>query len=253
MTPIRIALVNDYEVVVRGLAAMLHGYRHALEVAELDAQAPVVEHVDIALYDTFAATSGDRDEVKTLAANPRIGKVVVYSWDMSEQLVSQALSNGAGGYISKGVTAQELVAALDQVHRGENLIHPVPPGSQAAAVGDWPGREEGLTPREAEMLALITQGLSNNEIAERTGLSINSIKSYIRTCYRRIGVGNRSHAILWALEHGFLPDNIRMIASRSRRSARVLGAADSPVSTAVISASDSTSDVLNSQGAPGIG
>ena len=249
MTPIRIALVNDYEVVVKGLAAMLRGYGHALEVAELDAQAPVVEHVDIALYDTFAATSGDRDEVKALAANPRIGKVVVYSWDMNERLVTNGLLNGAGGYISMGVTAQELATALDQVHRGENLIHPVPSGSQAASVGDWPGREEGLTPREAEMLALITQGLSNTEIAERTGLSINSIKSYIRTCYRRIGVSNRSHAILWALEHGFLPDNIRMIVSRSRKSARVLGAADSPVSTAVVTDPDSISDVLNSEGA----
>lgn len=239
MAPIRIALVNDYEVVVKGLAAMLRGYRDALEIAELDAGAPVAERVDIALYDTFAATAGDRAEVKALAANPRVGKVVVYSWDMNEHLVSHALSNGAGGYISKGVTARELVAALDAVHRGEGLIHPVPAESSVAVIGDWPGREEGLTPREAEMLALITQGLSNAEIAERTGLSINSIKSYIRTCYRRIGVGNRSHAILWALDHGFLPDNVRMIVSRSGRSARVYGAADSPVSTGALSDSDS--------------
>jgi DNA-binding NarL/FixJ family response regulator len=60
------------------------------------------------------------------------------------------------------------------------------------------------------MLALITQGLSNIEIAERTRLSINSVKSYIRTCYRRIGVTNRSNAILWGVEHGFRPDRTRI-------------------------------------------
>lgn len=238
MAPIRIALVNDYEVVVKGLAAMLRGYRDTLEVAELDAGAPVREHVDIALYDTFAATAGDRDEVKALAANPRIGKVVVYSWDMNERLVSNALLNGAGGYISKGVTARELVTALDAVHRGEGLIHPVPAGSPVAVVGDWPGREEGLTPREAEMLALITQGLTNVEIAERTGLSINSVKSYIRTGYRRIGVGNRSHAILWALEHGFLPDSIRTIISRADAGSQVYGAEASPLSIGPLVDSD---------------
>ena len=77
--------------------------------------------------------------------------------------------------------------------------------------GDWPGREEGLTAREAEVLALITQGLTNAEIVERTGLSINSIKSYIRSCYRKIDVTSRSRAVLWGLAHGFTPDRLRVL------------------------------------------
>ena len=64
--------------------------------------------------------------------------------------------------------------------------------------------------REAEVLALITQGLSNNDIAERTGVSINSVKSYIRSAYRRIGVTTRPNAILWGIEHGFRPDHMRV-------------------------------------------
>ncbi|MFC4242665.1 response regulator transcription factor [Gryllotalpicola reticulitermitis] len=209
MALIRIALINDYEVVVQGLAAMLSGYRDTFDIVELDAGTTVARPVDIALYDTFAATAGDGDEVRTLTREPRASKVVVYSWDMGEPLIEKALANGADGYISKGLAAHELVAALLAVHNGERRVHPIPSGSPAAVVGDWPGRHEGLTQRESEMLALITQGLTNVQIAERTHLSLNSIKSYIRTCYRRIGVSNRSRAILWGIEHGFRPDHTR--------------------------------------------
>jgi DNA-binding CsgD family transcriptional regulator len=68
-----------------------------------------------------------------------------------------------------------------------------------------------LTPREAEILALIAQGLSNQQIAERAYLSINSVKTYIRTAYRRIGVTSRSQAVLWAVDNGFRPETLRTI------------------------------------------
>lgn len=73
---------------------------------------------------------------------------------------------------------------------------------------DWPGRHAGLTPRESEVMGLIAQGLRNDEIAKRLYLSINSVKTYIRSAYRRMGVERRSQAILWAVHNGFddLPD-----------------------------------------------
>ena len=79
------------------------------------------------------------------------------------------------------------------------------------SLGVWPGREFGLTEREAEVLALITQGLSNQEIAERSYLSINSVKTYIRTAYRKIGVTRRSQAVVWGMKHGFEPDRVRVV------------------------------------------
>ena len=91
----------------------------------------------------------------------------------------------------------------------ETVISP-DPGRSGVVGGDWPGREEGLTAREAEVLALITQGMSNADIAIRTSLSINSIKSYIRSCYRKIGAVSRSQAVLWGATHGFLPDRVRV-------------------------------------------
>ena len=210
MPVLRVALINDYEVVVRGLAAMLRAYRDAIQVVELDAGKPVSESVDVALYDTFAATQGDRAEVRNLAANPRVGRVVVYSWVLDEHLIRAAIANGAGGYVSKGIPARQLVAALQQICAGGQKIWVETHGRPTITAGDWPGREEGLTMRESEVLALITQGLSNGDIADRTRLSINSVKTYIRSAYRRIGVVSRTEAVLWGVEHGFRPDRLRV-------------------------------------------
>jgi DNA-binding NarL/FixJ family response regulator len=206
---IRLALVNDYEVVVRGLAEMLRSYSDAFDVVELDADMPVQQPVDIALYDTFAQPQGDGDRVRDLIANPRVRRLVVYSWNLQELLTTATMQQGVAGYLSKSLTAAELTSALEAVARGETVISP-DPGLSAVVGGDWPGREEGLTAREAEVLALITQGMSNADIATRTSLSINSIKSYIRSCYRKIGATSRSQAVLWGATHGFLPNRVRV-------------------------------------------
>ncbi|RNI19914.1 response regulator transcription factor [Flexivirga caeni] len=210
MAAIRVALVNDYEVVVRGLEAMLRTYVDRIQVVELDASRDVARSVDIAMYDTFAGQQGDREEIRQLISNPRVSKVVVYSWNLQPDLVRGALHNGAAGYLSKSLPAGELVAALEAVHVGDEQVVPHDPHPGKVITGDWPGREEGLTPREAEVLALITQGLNNQEIADRTRLSINSVKTYIRGAYRRIGVTTRTNAVLWGVEHGFHPDRARM-------------------------------------------
>ena len=94
---------------------------------------------------------------------------------------------------------------------GEIVILPGDYDTSEGGAGDWPGREAGLTPREAEIIALITQGLSNREIADRAFLSINSVKSYIRTAYRKINVTRRSQAVLWGVENGFKPDMLRTV------------------------------------------
>ncbi|WP_307810995.1 helix-turn-helix transcriptional regulator [Tomitella cavernea] len=209
MGGIRVALVDDYEVVVRGLAVMLRTYGDRVEVVELDANTRVDGRVDIALYDSFANPQGDRSQVRALAANPLVDKVAVYSWNLDALLVESAFANGASGYVAKSLPARQLVVALEEVHRGVRQVHAGVPGTRVV-VGDWPGREEGLTQREAEVLALITQGLSNSAIAEHAHLSINSVKTYIRNCYRRIGVTSRAQAVLWGVEHGFRPDRARI-------------------------------------------
>ena len=207
--PIDIALVNDDEIVVRGLHSMLRHYTDRVRVVELDVAGSVGSNVDIALYDTFGMGQGNGDRVAQLVADPRVRRVAVYTWNFQPWLARETMAGGVAGYLSKSLNAAQLVEALTMIHAGKSVLSPAPNARQLVG-GDWPGREEGLTAREAEVLSLITMGLSNQEIAERTSLSINSIKSYIRSCYRKIDVDSRSKAVLWGLAHGMRADAIRV-------------------------------------------
>jgi NarL family two-component system response regulator LiaR len=209
--PIRLAIVNDYEIVVAGVAAMLAPHRDRVQVVELDSGLPVVSDVDVVLYDTFGQVQGDGVDLDELVRGNG-ARVVIFSWNVQPDLVERAIVRGASGYLSKSMSAEEVVEAVEAVHAGEIVLPPSHGDDEPGAVGGWPGREIGLTAREAEVLALITQGLSNQEIAERSYLSINSVKTYIRTAYRKIGVTRRSQAVGWGMRNGFEPDRVRSIS-----------------------------------------
>ena len=208
--PITVALVDDYDVVLIGLAHMFDGYPDQIVVAEIDANTELHDSVDIALYDTFAQPEADCDDIDVLIRNPRARKAAVYTWNFHPDLVATALDKGASGYLSKTLPAGALVAARLAIHAGEVVVSPAPAKGKVASGLDWPGRTEGLTNRESEILALITQGKSNDDVATLTFLSKNSIKSYIRSAYRKIGVTSRTQAVLWGIDHGFKPDHRRI-------------------------------------------
>ena len=170
----------------------------------------VKDPVDIVLYDSFAQPESDHEEIGVLVANPCAHRVVVYTWNFHPDLVASAEQHGAHGYLSKTLPARELVVALESVHAGEKVISDVAGRARSVPGLDWPGRNEGLSDREAEILALITQGKSNADVARLTYLSPNTVKSYIRTIYRKIGVGSRTQAVLWGVDHGFTPDHHRI-------------------------------------------
>jgi DNA-binding NarL/FixJ family response regulator len=236
--PIRLAIIDDAEVVVRGLTEVLRPHAREVELRALDSRHPIDCDVDLALVDP--AFPGPREvALDDLVAHPRVSRVVAFSWNLDRRLVEDALGRGASGYLAKTADARDLVAALHRVHAGERVVHvdlAGAPGRSAApgyatngasashgapsrdldraeappsGAGSWPGREAGLTARESEVIALITQGLSNQEIAEQSSLSINSVKSYIRTSYRKMGVSSRTNAVLWGLDHGFSPERGR--------------------------------------------
>ena len=215
---IRVSLVNDDEIVVRGLDTMLRNYSDRIQVVDLNASVPVTANVDVALYDTFGMGQGNGPSVARLVANPRVSKVAVYTWNFHAWLARDTLSKGVSGYLSKSLSAGQLVEALQMIHSGRTVLSPAP-GRRPTIGGDWPGREEGLTGREAEVLSLITMGMSNLEIAEHTALSINSIKSYIRSCYRKIGADSRSKAVLWGIAHGLRTDRVRIEGSPAQTAA----------------------------------
>jgi len=200
----RVAIVNDYEIVVAGLASLLSEYDDRLQVVEVEPRSSVPDDVDIVLFDTFANAPGRGVSLPELV-HPAGPKVVVFTWTSDERSVAQALAQGAVAHLSKTMSTKALVRALEDIHDGVPLSaeHEQQPEADSAA---WPGRDLGLSPREAEVIALIARGLSNQEVADSIFLSVNSVKTYIRTAYRKIGVQRRGQAVLWALQHGFASD-----------------------------------------------
>ncbi|MGN6414596.1 LuxR C-terminal-related transcriptional regulator [Flexivirga sp.] len=215
--PIRLALLDDYDVVLKGLARMLEPYQDRVVVTEIDANKPLVDIVDIALYDSFAQGEADAEQIDVLVASPRARRVVVYTWSFHPKLVAFAQERGVDGYLSKTLPAHQLVEALEAVHAGRRVVSDQSRGAHVGPGLDWPGRHEGLTDRESEILALITQGRSNAEIAALTYLSPNTIKSYVRSLYRKIGADSRTKAVLWGIRHGFSPDHHRIELWRDGR------------------------------------
>ncbi len=209
-SPITVALVDDYDVVLKGLAHFFDDYRDRVIVAEIDANADVSETVDVVLYDSFAQPESDESQIAELIANPRARRVVVYTWNMQPELVASARDLGVHGYLSKTLTASQLVSAIEAIHAGEVVVSEHRGRAPSAPGLDWPGRLEGITDRESEILALITQGMSNADVARLTYLSPNTVKSYIRSVYRKIGATSRTQAVLYGVSHGFAPDHHRI-------------------------------------------
>lgn len=207
-SPIRLAIVDDYAVVIAGVASLLAEER--IDVVETGASMPVVTDVDIVLYDTFGQVQGQDLNLEDFVRDSR-AKVVIYSWNLRPGLIHEAMAGGASGYLSKVLTGPVIVQALERILAGERVILTGDSETSVDGVGDWPGRSAGLSPREAEIIALIARGLTNQEIAERAHVTMNSIKSYIRSAYRKIGVERRTQAVIWATANGFAPDTERTI------------------------------------------
>ena len=177
---------------------------------------PVISDVDIVLYDTFGQIQGDGIDLEDFVRDSG-AKVVIYSWNLQPELIERAVARRRLRLPVEGAhrTRDRRRSRADHERRDR---HPRRDNeTSVGGAGDWPGRSAGLSPREAEILALITQGLSNQEIADRAYLSINSVKTYIRSAYRKTGVQRRSQAVLWGVAHDFRPDTVRTVDPALRR------------------------------------
>jgi two-component system, NarL family, response regulator LiaR len=208
--PITIALLGDYDVALAGIAHMLERYRDRVHVTDIDLNEAMADPVDVVLFDSFAQPDPCQDAIAVLTDSPHARRVVIYTWNFHPDLIAGARKQGVHGYLSKTLPARDLVTALEELHAGHRVFNDPPPRARSAPGLDWPGRREGLTEREAEILALITQGRNNAEIATLTYLSPNTIKSYIRAVYRKINVASRTRAVLWGVTNGFTPDHHRI-------------------------------------------
>jgi DNA-binding NarL/FixJ family response regulator len=221
--PIRLAIVDDFAVVIAGVASFLADQR--IDVVETGASLPVISDVDVVLYDTFGQVQGEGIDLQDYVRDSG-AKVVIYSWNLRGDLIEQAIAGGASGYLSKVLTGPVIVDALERIVGGEIVILAGDHETSVGGSGDWPGRSVGLSPREAEVLALIARGLSNQEICDRAHVTHNTVKSYIRSAYRKIGVERRTQAVLWAMANGFEPDVVRTMDPALRLRGGVTGRSD---------------------------
>ena len=142
--PITVALVDDYDVVLKGLAHLFDDYRDRVIVAEIDANAPVSDSVDVVLYDSFAQPEADHVEIAELLRNPRARRVVVYTWNFHPDLIEIARNQGVHGYLSKTLSAAELVTAIEAVHAGARIFN-----DQSRVQRSEPARTQPAGPRLA--------------------------------------------------------------------------------------------------------
>jgi two-component system, NarL family, response regulator LiaR len=199
---LRVAIVNDYEVIVAGLRAMLAPQRHRVDVVELDVERDPDHRVDVALFDTYGQPGLGLPRVRSLVHSDRVAAVAVYTWGLSQASRHAALQAGARGLIAKALPAQALVEALWAVEGGQVVDTG---GFRGPAQGPWPGSQWGLTARESETLALLAIGMTNRSIAEALFVSENTVRTHLKAVFRKLSVTSRSQAVARALsDPGFL-------------------------------------------------
>jgi DNA-binding NarL/FixJ family response regulator len=160
---------------------------------------------DVVVYDVVALQRDKGEELARLIESPHTA-VVVLGRELRPELALRPAARGAAGYVSLEASACEIVAVIRGAAAGRSC------GDLAPALGG----EASLTTREAEVLGDIVRGFSNAEIAFRQSISINSVKSYIRGAYRKLGVTSRTQAVSWGLRHGFDPhEHVARSPSRS--------------------------------------
>jgi DNA-binding NarL/FixJ family response regulator len=192
-TPMSVALVNDYEIIVEGLREMLKPFADRVRVVETVAGGTPDAACDIALFDTFAGRRHALSRVRSMLADHDIAKVVLYTWDAPREFLDDVATMRIDGVILKSETGTRLVESLERIHCGEKVSPLNSRNHDAPTV---------LTEREREVLALLATGASNREIATELYLSVDTVKTHARHLYGKLGVSNRTLAALQADQFG---------------------------------------------------
>jgi DNA-binding NarL/FixJ family response regulator len=206
--PIRVLLVDDHELVRRGLRDLLGDEPDIEVVAEagsVEEALAVAMHVEpeVAVVDVRL---GDGDGVtlcRELRSKPNPPACLMLTAFDDEEAMVGAIMAGAAGYLLKQVRGQDVVNAVREVAAGRSLLDPVSTARVLDKMRHPPTDElTALTDRERDVLELIGQGMSNREIAERLFLAEKTVKNYVTSVLAKLGMQRRTQAAAWIARRG---------------------------------------------------
>jgi DNA-binding NarL/FixJ family response regulator len=212
-TSVRVLLADDQRLVRESLATML-GLLPGIELVGtardgVEACALVAEHIpDVVLMDLRMPRMDGIEATRQLRElHPDVAVIALTTY-ADDESVLRALRAGARGYLTKDAGSDDIHAAIHRVAAGDAALDPAIQRQVIAALGEGPRRDQtpaalpdGLTAREAEILALIADGLSNGEIATRLTVSQTTVKSHINHLFAKAGLRDRAQAMRYAYAH----------------------------------------------------
>jgi DNA-binding NarL/FixJ family response regulator len=212
--PIRVATVNDYELVVAGVAALLGRFPDRFEVVDrVIAGEPIREPVDVALFDTFGRAGPANEALGWLCGQDMVDKVAVFSLSLAPQHLTDSRALGVDGFISKALSGDEIADAIEAIAAGEQLVVGPSDADRSTDIPFWPGQGEGLTQRESEVLVMMARGYTNAEIAAALFIGTETVKTHVRRVLTKLKLRNRAQAGTFVERAtGFGPGNGRSVS-----------------------------------------
>ncbi|HVB10000.1 MAG TPA: response regulator transcription factor [Bacillota bacterium] len=212
---IRVVIADDHAVVREGTRQILE-QQPGLEVVGEAADGPGAVAVirqtqpDVAVLDMrLPGKSGIEVTREVTAEQPDVRVLILSAYD-DEDYVAAAVQAGALGYVLKTATERELAEAVAEVAAGRPVVAPVIAQKLARLWGRAPAAPRGpLTPRELEVLELVTRGLRNKEIGQELGLSPRTVEVHLKNVYEKLGVTSRTQAVAYASSHHLFGDEVQ--------------------------------------------
>jgi two-component system response regulator DevR len=208
-TPIRVFLLDDHEIVRRGLRELLEG-AGGIEVVGESGQAQEASRripalkPDVALLDARLPDGSGIDVCREIrSVDPSIKALILTSYDDDEGLFS-AIMAGAAGYVLKQVRGPDLIDSVRRVAAGQSMLDPAVTAQVLERLRSGPQEDPALAPltaQERKILGLIGGGLTNRQIAEEMFLAEKTIKNYVSALLSKLGLERRTQAAVFASKH----------------------------------------------------
>lgn len=205
--PIRVMLVDDHQVVRQGFSVFIKAFKELELVGEaangLDAVRRCSEvHPDVILMDMIMPEMNGVTAIQIIRQQyPQVQIIALTSFTDDRELMQRALEAGAVGYLFKDVSIEDLSKAIHSAYRGLPVLSPEATRMLIQSKTQPSPRDFKLSERELEVLALLAEGLSNTQIADRLTVSTSTIKFHVSSILGKLGAASRTEAVAIALQH----------------------------------------------------